>query len=256
MLRRMFKIARKALPSGIRQMYYRYQLRKKHGVIPIDPDEEQAIRKTSFGFRCCVSTAVRLQSSTIGDYTRIKYGCNIDNAEIGKFCCVARNAWVGTGPHPTRDFVSTHMFFYAPSPKLGYPSDRWLFNNVTRTVVGHDVWIGTGACVMGGVTIGDGAVIGANSVVTKDVPPYAIYAGMPAKLIGYRFDERMIRLLLAFRWWDRDPEWIREHYRLFADIDRFRQMMEADHTVRAALEREDGTPANAEGISQEPEKAH
>src|SRR5690606_29947135 len=87
--------------------------------------------------------------------------------------------------------------------------------------IGNDVWIGEDAIIMGGVKIGDGAIIAARAVVTKDVPPYSIYGGVPAKLIKYRFDNYIIKKLLAIKWWDLEESWIRENYYLFHDAEKF-----------------------------------
>ena len=86
-----------------------------------------------------------------------------------------------------------------------YPCNELYFEKKEEsTIIGNDVWIGAKAIIRSGVTIGDGAVIGAGAVVTKDVPPYAIVAGVPAKIIRYRFDEELRKALLAAKWWDRD----------------------------------------------------
>lgn len=90
-----------------------------------------------------------------------------------------------------------------------------------RTSVGNDVWIGNKAIILDGVTVGDGVVIGAGSVVTHDLAPYGIYAGVPAKLLRYRFSESQIDRLLKLRWWDKDLTWIRENATEFADVDDF-----------------------------------
>jgi acetyltransferase-like isoleucine patch superfamily enzyme len=214
------------LPSGLREPLYRARLRKQLRIVPIAPQHEQRITRSTFGQNCRISTRTRIQASHVDDFTLVQLGCEIDNARIGKFCSLAKNAWVGTGPHPTDQFVSTHMFFYAPYQHLGYAPKQWFFDNAPTTTVGHDVWVGTGACVLGGVTIGHGAVIGAGSVVTHDVPPYAIYAGTPARFVRHRFDDATIRFLLELQWWHFDHDWLRAHYRLFHDVNQLRQAMQ------------------------------
>jgi acetyltransferase-like isoleucine patch superfamily enzyme len=84
--------------------------------------------------------------------------------------------------------------------------------------IGNDVWLGANVIVLDNITIADGAIVAANSVVTKDVPPYAIVGGTPAKLIKYRFDEADIAFLLEYQWWDKDINWLRENLSLFHDI--------------------------------------
>ena len=90
-----------------------------------------------------------------------------------------------------------------------------------ETTIGNDVWIGEGVTIKGGVTIGDGAVLAMNACVTRDVPPYAIVGGVPAKIIRYRFDNNIIQGLLSIRWWDKPEDWIIEHAPDFCDITKF-----------------------------------
>ncbi|MBQ9360106.1 MAG: CatB-related O-acetyltransferase [Lachnospiraceae bacterium] len=91
----------------------------------------------------------------------------------------------------------------------------------SRTQIGSDVWLGNGVRIMGGVRIGDGAVVGAGALVTKDIPPYSINVGVPAKTIKYRFTEDQIEKLLADKWWEKDEGWIRKNIDRFADIEDF-----------------------------------
>jgi acetyltransferase-like isoleucine patch superfamily enzyme len=86
-------------------------------------------------------------------------------------------------------------------------------------IIGNDCWIGQGAFIVGGVTIGDGAAVLAHAVVTKDIPPYAIVGGIPAKVIKYRYDENDIQFLLNYKWWDKDISWLSDNADLLCDID-------------------------------------
>ena len=100
--------------------------------------------------------------------------------------------------------------------------DQKYFEEEEKTVhIGNDVWIGSNVIVVDGVTIGDGAIIAAGAVVTKDVPPYAIFGGIPAKLIRYRFDEQKIDFMLKFKWWDKEEKWLRKNVKDFHNIDKF-----------------------------------
>lgn len=124
------------------------------------------------------------------------------DTEIGAFCSIGVDVILGPSQHPT-DWLTTHPFPYLSHKKL--PGVEYMQNNfaaVRPVKVGNDVWIGDRAVVMDGVTIGDGAVVAACAVVTKDVPPYAIVAGVPARILRYRFDRPLIDKLLELRWWD------------------------------------------------------
>ncbi len=129
---------------------------------------------------------------------------NNDRVVIGKFCSIAVGVRiVASGEHNYRA-VSTFPF-YAHYLKKNAEKDTFTKGEV---IIGNDVWIGANAIILSGVTIGDGAVIGAGSVVTKNVPPYAIFAGVPAKLIKFRFNQDTIDNLLKIRWWDWDEQFL------------------------------------------------
>lgn len=148
--------------------------------------------------------------SKLGRYSSIGRGAVIRNASIGGFCSISWNATVGAAPH-NYSLMSTHAFHYIKS--FGFTDqDKRI---VLPTTVGSDVWIGANAVVMPGLNIGDGAVIGAGAVVTKDIPPYAVVVGVPAEVIKYRFEEAVVDRLLEVKWWDWDIEKIRANMELF-----------------------------------------
>ena len=134
--------------------------------------------------------------SEIGEYTYIGRYCDITRAKIGRYCSIGNFVVIGGGEHRT-DRISTNINLYPDSDKSYELADRDL-------VIKNDVWIGTNAVIRRGITIGNGAVIGANSFVNKDVPDYAIVAGTPAKIIRYRFSDEIIEELLEVRWWEKD----------------------------------------------------
>jgi acetyltransferase-like isoleucine patch superfamily enzyme len=213
------RIVRLLVPSRIQSGLERSRLVRQYRLTKIEAFEEQFLRKTSLGEGCFLSAPFRIMESRIGRHCRIRQYAYIEKTDIGHFSVVARDAMIGLGPHPIRQFASLHPFFYLPKAHLGYPPDKDYGPTHPRTTIGSDAWIGAGAKVMAGVTIGEGAVVASGAVVTKDVPSYAIAVGVPSRVVGYRFDEKTIEFLLRFRWWDRDDAWLREHWRVFHDVD-------------------------------------
>lgn len=181
------------------------------------------------GFNVIHKGAV-LSGSTVGYASYIGENSYLPNVEIGRYCSIANNVEVLPYTHPTSKFVSTHPAFYSKLKQSGFTySNEQLYNeNITvkgkesiTALVGHDVWIGARVLIMGGVTIGNGAIIAAGSVVTKPVPPYAIVGGIPAKIIRMRFNEPEIKDLEKINWWDSSPEWIKDNLEKFSDIQEF-----------------------------------
>lgn len=137
----------------------------------------------------------------IGDYTFIGRDVDITVSKIGNYCSIANHVRIGQGEHAI-DEISTNA-------RLSDKNDsKYLVSK--PLVIGHDVWIGVDAIIRRGVTIGTGAVIGANSFVNKDVPEFAVVAGIPAKIIKYRFDEKTRENILASKYWEYPPEQARE----------------------------------------------
>lgn len=151
----------------------------------------------------------------------------LDNVEIGKFCSIGSYLSVITSTHPSRVFVSTHPAFYSTGCQSNKSFveedlfDEHLTINGRNLIIGNDVWIGHNVSFIGGIRIGDGAIVGTGALVTKDVPPYAIVGGVPAKIIRYRFSEEQINSLLRIRWWNKDDDWIIEHIKEFQSIEEF-----------------------------------
>lgn len=155
-----------------------------------------------------------LYCSHLGRHTYTGQSTVVMHSTIGSFSSISWGVTIGGGEHSV-ELVTTHCFLYNDFDDLN--SDRVAYDRFLEPcVVGNDVWIGAGATVLRGVTIGDGAVIGAGSVVTKSVPPYAIVAGNPARLIKYRFASETIEALLSTQWWSLPDHAIRENFPLFA----------------------------------------
>ena len=160
----------------------------------------KSILNSNINKRAKVFTGSLVYNSSLDRYSYIGYDCDVINCEIGAFCSIADGVIIGGAQHPL-NWVSTSPVFYKADGGTGLHLGSLDIPKNKRTIIGHDVWIGHRAILMQGITIGNGAVIGAGAVVTKDVPPYAIVAGVPAKIIRYRFDENTIAQLQSTQWW-------------------------------------------------------
>lgn len=176
---------------------------------------------------CYLKNIIANPNISVGDYTfyhdfadpreferknvLYQYPINHDRLMIGKYCSLASGAkFLFNSANHTLSSLSTYPFpLFAEWDETMRVTEAW--DNKGDIVVGNDVWIGYEAVILAGVRIGDGAVIGARSVVTRDVSPYAIVAGAPARLIRKRFDESTITALLDIRWWDWPPHKVSEH---------------------------------------------
>ncbi|MDW5286458.1 CatB-related O-acetyltransferase [Alteromonas macleodii] len=138
-------------------------------------------------------------------------------ADIGAFCSISWNVSIGGANHDFKR-VTQHSFLYNDRDKLRPLGVQSAYDRLASELkIGNDVWIAAGAVVLRGVTIGDGAVVGANAVVTKNVPPYAVVAGNPAKIIKYRFDSAVIKALTLLKWWEWSDEKIKKHYGVLSE---------------------------------------
>lgn len=145
---------------------------------------------------------------------------------IGRFTSIAPYVDWNPGVHPYEaPFATTCPMFYSTKKQNGVSfADKQCFDEFKGGVtIGNDCWIGQHVFLVGGVTIGDGAVVLAGAVVTKDVPPYAIVGGVPAKIIRYRYDEETINWLLEIKWWNNRIEWFKEHWELLTDINKLKE---------------------------------
>lgn len=150
------------------------------------------------------------------------------SGKIGRYCSIGSQVRTINGFHPTKLFLSTHPAFYSVANCTGvsfsnenkFPEQRYADNEgLYDVVVGNDVWICDRASIIAGVTIGDGAVVAAGSVVVKDVPPYAVVGGNPAKIIRYRFDSETIFDLLRDEWWNKPIDELSSMASCFSDVD-------------------------------------
>ncbi len=174
--------------------------------------EGARLNNSSYGNWCEIGGYSTLQNTTFDHYSYCGGYCTFQNATIGKFSNIAASVRVGATDHPM-DRATLHHFTYR-SAMYGFGEDDQEFFNHREsriTTIGHDTWIGHGAMIKPGIAVGNGAVVGQGAVVTKDVPPYAIVAGNPAKILRYRFPEDTVRSLEAIAWWDWPDDKIKAH---------------------------------------------
>ncbi len=167
-----------------------------------------------------VEAGSNIINTRFGKHSFCGYNCEISNAEIGSFCSIASNVVIGGGTHPM-DWVSMSPVFYQGKDSVKakfHPKKRPL---PLTTIIGSDVWIGEKSLIKQGVSIGNGAVIGMGSVVTRDVQPYSIVAGVPAKEIRKRFEESIIQRLQKSEWWSLEDKQILELAENFDSPEKF-----------------------------------
>ncbi|WP_137130097.1 DapH/DapD/GlmU-related protein [Rhizobium sp. FY34] len=192
---------------------------KKLGLEPlIHPDAR--VGNSTLGRYTEVAERCRLDEVEMGDYSYIMQDGAVWCATIGKFANIAAAVRINATNHPTWRPTLHHFTYRAGDYFEGAENDHDFFawRRENRVTIGHDVWIGHGATVLPGVTVGNGAVIGAGAVVSKDVAPYTIVGGVPAKLIRERFPEEIASGMQGLKWWD----W--PHEQLFAALHDFRDL--------------------------------
>jgi phosphonate metabolism protein (transferase hexapeptide repeat family) len=182
------------------------------GCVVIDSD---------FGAYTWINSGTRVQHSVFGDYSYCDRNCDVANAQIGKFANIASGVRIGATDHPL-ERASLHHFMYRSSDYWpdAEPDAAFFEHRRSRlAVVGHDTWIGHNAQIKPEVTVGHGAVVAAGAVVTKDVAPYTIVAGMPAKVLRLRQPEPIAERLMALAWWDWDHDRIGDALEDFRSLD-------------------------------------
>lgn len=195
-------------------------------------------KKGRFKFSSNIGKESSLEGSNfIGDnttlYGSLGFGSYIGYnsfivGKIGRFCSIGSCVRVIRGMHPSKVFISTHPYFYSKEGVNGVSYvKKQKFNefkyadNESCILIKNDVWIGDNVSIIEGVTVENGAIIAAGSLVNKDVDPYTIVGGVPAKVIGYRFEKEIIKELDNSKWWDKDIEWIKQNAEMFENFKQF-----------------------------------
>lgn len=202
---------------------------RKLGLEPLI-HESARVSNSTLGRYTEVSERCRLEEVVMGDYSYIMQDGSVWCAQIGKFANIAASVRINATNHPTWRATLHHFTYRAADYFDGAENDHDFFEwrRDNKVSIGHDVWIGHGATVLPGVTVGNGAVIGAGAVVSKDVAPYTIVGGVPARLIRERFAPVTAERMEALAWWD----W--EHDRLFAALGDFRALGAEDFVEKYA----------------------
>ena len=177
----------------------------------------RAITNSNLHKTTIVYAGSNLVNVKAGRYCDIGYDNTLINVDMGSFCAFGKNVIVGGAPH-TMDWISISTVFNANKDDLKKKFSKHKFQFDTVTIIGNDVWIGDNALLKTGVSVGDGAVIGMGSVVTRDVPSYEIWAGNPAKCIRKRFNDNEIKELLDMKWWEWEDDKILRYAPYFNNV--------------------------------------
>ena len=162
-----------------------------------------SVRATTFGRFCEVGARSKVAESTFGDYSYVVNDSEIIYTTIGKYCSIASHTRINPGNHPLDRVMLSHVGYRSSAYGMGADDpDVFAWRRSSPVILGHDVWIGHGVIVLPGRTIGTGAAIGAGTVVTKDVPPFAIVVGTPGRMLRFRFPDPVIAARHRIAWWD------------------------------------------------------
>lgn len=178
---------------------------------PIDIHPHVDLNQVTFGRHCLVAHHAEIANARIGNRTSIGRYAKIQTAQIGNFCSISWGTTIGATSH-TANHISTHAFRYRKV--FGLVEEDQHFEK-SPVEIGHDVWIGCDVVVMPGIKVGNGAVIGAGTIVTKDVPAYSVVVGNPGRVIKYRFEEAIRHRLDQTQWWDLPDDQLKELMPLF-----------------------------------------
>lgn len=205
--------------------YYEILNPKQKRILSREPvvSEKATIINSWLGEFTEIMDHAEIVDSEIDNYSYVCEYSMVAYAKIGRFVSIAPMVRIGAPNHPY-DWVSQHHFTYR-SEKYGFSEreDEVFFNwrKIQSVKIGHDVWIGHGSVILPGVEIGNGAIVGAMSVVTEDVHPYSIVSGNPARIIRMRFPKKIAEAIERTKWWDWSHETLKERLEDFKDLRRF-----------------------------------
>ncbi|MCM3762201.1 acetyltransferase [Alkalihalobacillus oceani] len=186
-------------------------------------EESSRIIRSEIGEWTSIGPNNRIIESSFGDYTYTMEDVTVNYTEIGKFSSIASHVCINPVQHPMDRVTQHHMTYRKIDYRFAESDDEALFDwrRTHKVKIGHDVWIGHGAIIMKGVEIGTGAVVGSGAIVTKNVEPYTIVVGSPARPIKRRFSEEVAGKLLEIAWWDWTREKLEEHFEELNDLEAF-----------------------------------
>ncbi|MCF8427096.1 MAG: CatB-related O-acetyltransferase [Bacteroidia bacterium] len=208
-------------PNSLIRIYRHYKQLKFFNNTSIKIGFDCKIQDSIFGNYVFVGNNCNVIKTQVGNYSYFNSNVKVVNAKIGKFCSIGSNVFIGVGEHPV-NFVSTHPAFYSKSKEFKVFSDEEYFTENLSIEIGNDVWIGGNVTILNGVKIGTGSIIAYGAVVTKDVEPYSIVGGIPAKIIRYRFEKSEINFLMDSNWWDLPNNEFETNFKIFQDINLFK----------------------------------
>lgn len=184
-----------------------------------------AVRKSKIDRTSKIEAGCNISHVKMAKHSFCGYDCEIIHAEIGMYTSIASGVIIGGARHPM-EWAGMSPVFYAGRDSIKKKFAEHELPMAKTTTIGNDVWIGRSAILMSGIRVGDGAVIGAGSVVTKDVPPYAIVAGNPAKIIRHRFSPSIINELEQIQWWNLPEDKLRNAARLIKNPAEFMDFLQ------------------------------
>lgn len=217
------------LTAPINRMIYFIQLKRKLNGIVSFPFSASISREASFE-GCNAISAHSYFSGKMGYGTYIACNSSVE-ANIGRFCAIGPNVQVSRFIHPlTYPYVTISPMFFSMKHQNGYTfAKHQSFEEEKPFVeIGNDVWICKNSILMGGLHIGDGAIVCAGAVVTKNIPPYAIVGGIPARIIKYRYSQEDINFLMKLKWWEQPTEWLANNWELLNDIKRLKEKFQSE----------------------------